>query len=209
MTNRQRRFPIYSRLLRLYPPDYHSKYADQMVQTLEDMLDGAGTRGAKAAVYVRASIDLPFSIAKQQLLYTGGVMSHTMPNYIKLSSLFGVLMVVPFFVFVVIDSLTRHSLEHSFFWHTPVLFTWLIILPAVAVAVNAAALSRWLWQRNSTGFWRRLLDIRHDWPPILVAIIGLGIIGLALFHDSAHCVIGNPIREIQNVHQTWQCVRRS
>lgn len=210
-TPKQTPFPYYRKLLRLYPAAYYDKYADQMLQTLEDMAEGAETRHDRAAIRLRAALDLPLSITKQQLLYTGGVMHHDMPHYIKASSLAGAVLLLPFFLFVVIDSLSNHSLNRSFFWHTPVLFTWIIVLPAIAVILNAAALSRWVYGRGTTtgkGFWRRLLDIRHDWPLLAVAIVALGIIGLALFHDSVHCITGNPVRELRNTHQTLQCIQQ-
>lgn len=206
-----KRFPRYSRLLRLYPPSYQAEYGEQMLQTLADMLDNAQP-GEKWRIWLRTGLDFSPSIIKQQLSYEGGIMANQMPSYIKRNGLIGAGLVAPFFVFVIINSFIDHDLSHSLVWHTNVLFTWLVILPGLAVILNAAALLRWLLKQRppaKTSLWRRVVDLRHNWPAIGVVIVGLGILLFVFGHDSVHCITGNPLHEVTNWQQTSQCIQRS
>lgn len=202
------RFPRYSRLLRLFPAAYQKRYGREILQTLADMLDDP--EQSAAMVWLRAAADFPISLIHQQISY-GGVALRQMPTYMKRSSLIGGLLLSPFFALVIINSLTSQRLYDSIFWNTAVLFIWLIILPGLAVALNAAAFLRWAAERrahNKTRLWRSLIDIRHNWPVLAVAVLAFGIIALALGHDSVHCVVGNPITEAQKWDSTWHCIEQ-
>lgn len=203
-----KRFPRYSRLLRLFPAAYRKRYEEEILQTLADMLDDSESSPTK--VWLRTAADFPISLVHQQINY-GGLAMDQRPTYMKRSSVVGGLLLAPFFVFVIIDSLTGHALFNSILWSTPVLFSWLVILPALAIILNAAAFLRWASVRrtqNKTSLWRSLFDLRSNWPVLLIAVVGLGIIGLAFGHDSVHCIIGNPITEAQKWSFTLNCIQQ-
>jgi len=204
-----KRFPHYSKLLRLYPVAYQKEYGEQMLQTLADMLDDPHEK--PAAVWARTVLDYPISIMYQQLSYTEANMQHN-PQYIKRTAVLGAWLVAPFFLFVVVNGTNNHWLEHSMLWHTNFLLTWLVLLPSIAVILNLAALLRWVRQQRNTAHasaWKALTDVRRTWPLIAIALIGLGILAIIFGHDSVHCITGNPIRELRNLHQTLQCIQRS
>ena len=206
----KRRFPRYSRLLRLYPLPYRQEYGPEILQTLADMLDGAESSSQRTAIWLRATIDLPLSATKQQLILVGGIMAHETPDYLKRSATIGAILVSPFLTFLFLDSITSHSLYGGFFWRPWVVATWIVFMPAAALLVTSAAFVRWSVERQRRGrvsFWRSLLDWRHNWPVVGIAALSLGIILLALFHDSVHCVVHNPIPEIRYWHTTWTCIR--
>lgn len=204
MDSLEKRFPRYSRLLNLYPAAYQEKYKEPMLQTLADMLDDP--EQSKTNVWARTVLDFPLSLIHQQVIYGGIAMKQT-PDYVKRSSLIGALLIAPFFILVIINGLTNDRLYDSFFWSTPALFTWLIILPALAGLINLAALARWSSSQTAS-FWRSLADFRHNWPTLATMIIALGIIVLAVGHDSVHCIIGNPITEAQKWDATINCIEQ-
>lgn len=209
MDSLKHRFPRYSRLLALYPADYRQEYGGQMLQTLADMLDDPGRR--KAGVWGRITLDFPLSVIKQQLIYSGEAMGNTMPGYIKRNARLGAWLVAPFFIFLIFDAVMRHRLEHSWVWHTRALFIWLIVLPGLAAIFNLAALLRWVHARRRethSSAWKVLTDLRLNWPALGMAVLSIGILGLVFFHDSVHCVTGNPVRELHNPYQTWQCIEQ-
>ncbi|HSX42711.1 MAG TPA: hypothetical protein VLF59_01355 [Candidatus Saccharimonadales bacterium] len=65
------RFPIYELFLRLYPKRYRQQYADQMVQTLADMLEDQSGRSGRLMVWLRASSELPVGIVQQNITSIG------------------------------------------------------------------------------------------------------------------------------------------
>ncbi|HSX30555.1 MAG TPA: hypothetical protein VLE99_01435 [Candidatus Saccharimonadales bacterium] len=166
---------------------------------------------AKPAVWARIVVDFPLSLARQQLMYAGGTMK-TMPTYIKHNALIGASFIAPFFVLVSLNALLHERLYNSVAWHPSLLFIWLIALPTTAIALNLLSLLHYIRQGGASGrssAWRVLVDLRHNWPVLAVVLVGLGILGLVLGHDSVHCVAGNPLRELANWHQTWACVQNS
>jgi hypothetical protein len=66
-----KRFPIYETCLKLYPKCYREEYADQMVQTLADMLDDQPDKRRQLVVWLRASSELPVAIAQQNVTSIG------------------------------------------------------------------------------------------------------------------------------------------
>ena len=203
-----KRFPMYRKLLYLYPAAYRTQYGEQMLQTLADMLDDAP--GHRAAIWTVALLDLPLSALQQQIIYTGATMTHDTPKYVKTSSLIGAALLVPFFVLITAHSIDS-ALQYSVLWHYHVLFTFFAIFPATAFLLTIIAFISWIVERHEKekkSWLRELLDIRRNWPLLAVAILGIGIVGLVFGHDSVHCVTGNPVREIRNTQQTLQCIEQ-
>jgi len=208
MSSLEQRFPYYRRLLRLYPAAYRRDYEAQILQTLADMLDDP--EHSRAATWARALLDLPTSITRQQVSYTAAAMTST-PDYLKHYARTGAWLVTPFFLLVALNGLNGHTLRGTVLWHTNVLLVWLILLPSLAVLLNLAAWGRWVRQNSrqtGTSLWHAISDIRRSWPALAVIIVGLGIIGFVYGHDSAHCLTGNPVRELHNAHQTLRCIQR-
>jgi hypothetical protein len=208
MSHLNRRFPRYSRLLNLYPPAYRQSYSEQMLQTLADMLDDKDNN--RSTIWGRAALDFPFSLAKQNILTMGDIMTHETPDYVKRSSLVSALLLAPFFTFLTLDSITSHSLYGSWLWHPWVIAAWIIFMPALAFLLSASAFLRWLIERQHqkrVSFWHNLLDWRRNWPMATIIVISLGIIALVFFHDSVHCITNNPIPELRHWHITLRCIQ--
>lgn len=204
----EKRFPKYSKLLTLYPVDYQKEYKQQMLQTLADMLDDK--ENSRAGVWLRATFDFPFSVAKENMIFIGHNFANETPSYVKKSSFAGAVLLLPFFNFLTLDALSSHSLYGGWFWQPWVIATWLIIMPAVAFLICSYAFVMWSIQRSKTksiGFFKSLFDWRRNWPMTIVSILSLGIIALAVGHDSVHCVVNNPVKEIRYWHTTWRCIQ--
>lgn len=210
MSELKTRFPRYSKLLKLYPASYRMQYSEQMLQTLADMLDDAQGTRQKVTVWTRTVLDLPVSLSKQQLIYAGEIMAHETPGYVKHNSMLGALLLVPFVLALLANGsdkvLHNNTLYHSWLWSLPVLTIWVLVLPSLAALLSLTTFTVWAKQRPN--FWRSLIDFRHNWPMLLVGLAGLFIVAFVFGHDSVHCITGNPIREVHNPHQTWQCIQQ-
>jgi hypothetical protein len=207
----RQRFPAYSRITGLYPAVYRREYRQQMLQTLADMLDNAPSRGQRARIWLRTIADVPPSLARQHIHNIGGIMAAEMPSYIKRNSIAGGVMLLPFFMLLTVSSVVPQHLYESWFWHSSVLWVWLVILPAAAMLLTLATFAYWAFarrKRTHISLLRSLFDVSHNWPVLAVAILGAGILLLAFGHDSVHCVTGNPIRELRNPRDTWRCIQQ-
>lgn len=204
-----RRFPVYSKVLKLYPAAYQQRYSEQMLQTLADMLDDAPSPLRRGVVWLRTIADLPMSLAQQQVHYAGDVLAHETPHFVKRNAFVSLAFFVPFITIVVVNDATAHGLYGTWLWNFGVLMTWIIVLPAFGFVLSAATLLVWLlYYRKERGVLRSLLDVRHNWPMTLAACLGLGILLLVFFHDSVHCVLGNPVSELRNWHAMWRCIQQ-
>lgn len=209
----EERFPHYSRVLRFYPSAYRTQYGEQMLQTLADMLDNQPER--KRAIWLRTLIDLPISLTRQQLLYAGGIMNQQTPAYVKRNALWSAALLLPFIGVLIANSLDKilynHTLFNSWLWHMPVLAIWVLWLPVAALAIAFASLVTFMIQRHKStqqSLLRQLFDIAYNWPLLITGLAALFIVTLVIGHDSVHCVTGNPVRELHNWHQTWQCIQQ-
>ena len=202
------RFPVYSKLLHLYPARYRQAYGEQTLQTLADMLDDPDR--SRFSVWSRAALDFPLSVCKQQLAYSHAIMKQEMPAYMKRSAALGAILLLPFFMLITINSLVRPGLPST----TPWKLFFLVLLigfPAIACLLNIAALLHWARERRQTSkisLRRSLVDLHHTWATTLVACLGLMIALFIPFHDSVRCVSGNPIRELHNPRDTLRCIQR-
>lgn len=204
----------YRLLLRLYPKAYREQYGEQMVQTLEDMLAAAPAVKQRSEVLFRTAVDLPVSIAQQQILYIGGVMAHEMPRYVKRNAVLAGLLLVPFAAALTANGMDKmfhnQTLYQSWLWHTPALALWVLWLPAAALLVALGSLMVYIFRRSramATKPDHRTADVMRTWPLVLMAVVSLGIIAIVFGHDSVHCLTGNPIHEVQHWGQTWHCVQ--
>lgn len=137
-------------------------------------------------------------------------MTNDTPKYVKTSTHIGAALLVPFFALVVAHSLDS-NMQQSVFWHYHVLFTFFVILPALAFLLTAVAFISWIVERHQkthASWLSEILNLRRNWSLLAVLILGLGIVGLVYGHDSVHCVTGNPMREVRNFHQTTVCVEQ-
>lgn len=203
------RFPIYSQLTRLYPTPYRNEYGEQMLQTLADMLDDPDR--ARFSVWARTIVDFPFSVVKQQIIYTGEILATETPSYITRTALSGSGLVAPFFILLSLNGMLHNRLQHSWVWNTTVLFIWLILLPTLAALLALISFIRWAGESHRTtkqNIWKLLLSFRKNWPILSLFAVSIAILALVFFHDSVHCIAGNPIREIHNPRDTLRCIQR-
>jgi hypothetical protein len=211
--NLDKRFPRYTRLLKLYPAAYRKQYGLQMQQTLADMLDDPDR--AKVGVWARTIIDLPVSVAQQQCIYFGGIMTHEMPAYVKRNALVSGALLLPFTTIFIVNGVDKiindHQLDGSWLWHMPILAIWMLWLPLAAAIIASVSLIVFLAQRSKAqrvSWFKVSFDVSYTWPLLAVSLVGLSIVAMVFDHDSVHCVTGNPAREARNLHQTWQCIQQ-
>ncbi|HEU4966283.1 MAG TPA: hypothetical protein VFT53_02265 [Candidatus Saccharimonadales bacterium] len=202
-TQLKRRFPRYARWLRLYPGAYRNRYGEEMLQTLADMLDYSVSAAERRRVWIRTVLDLPLAAAQQQLITLGETMHQS--ALVKRSSIISGALLLPFFAALAANALDKtlrnQTLYHSSLWSMPWLALWVLYLPLMAGSVAVIGIIVALLRNRS----QDTLSI-VTWPLVGIAIVALAIVGMVFFHDSVHCVTGNPVRELRNLHATLSCI---
>jgi hypothetical protein len=175
-----KRFPLYSRALKLYPHDYQDHYGHQMLQTLADMLDHAETSTQQQTIWLRTIADYPFSLVWQQLNYFSEPVLDGTPHYVRRNSFVSLMALVPFLIIVPINDLSGHGLYHSLLWNTTVFYIWILLLPLAAMILNAITLATWARQDSKVRhkqWYSSLLDIRRSWPMLVLTALSCIILG--------------------------------
>jgi hypothetical protein len=214
MSRLEKRFPRYSKLLRLYPEPYRKNYSEQILQTLADMLDNTASKSEKLRIWVRLAIDFPATATIQNVSYLGGIMAHETPKFVWRNGLIGGMMLLPFCAALLANSVDQlvnnHSLYGTWLWKMPLLSIWVLWLPLIAAILGISSLLVFLHHQRKAQInpINALLDFRYNWPLTLIAISGTCILALVFFHDSIRCVTGNPVREIHNPTATWHCIEQ-
>src|SRR5579884_1653756 len=186
MRSLRSRFPIYSRLMGLYPRPYRLRYEKEILQTTADMLDGAAGNTARLAIWTRLAIDLPVNAGRQQLSHDAGVMKQDMPPYVKWNGLVAGLMLVPFFAALLANGLDKvinnHTLHNSWVWHSPAINIWVLWLPTLSFLLAAASYLVFAAHKSKASFLRNLVDVHHVWPIVLPMVGALFIMFVIAFH---------------------------
>jgi hypothetical protein len=213
MNDLQSRFPVYSRLIKLYPVDYRHRYENEILQTTADMLDDSGNDLARLAIWTKLAVDLPVNIFKQQLIYEGGIMKKEMPSYIRLNGVIAGILLLPFFTALIANGVDKivnnQTLYSSWLWHSPVLKTWVIILPEIAALIALITLFYYLVTVASRQKQKDLVkvvsNIRLYWPVVITAVLALGILFLVRFHDSFGCWYQVTTQRVLHTHVMQMC----
>jgi len=194
MRDLQQRFPLYSKLLKLYPETYRSAYEREVLQTTADMLDDTNSRVKRLIIWSHVAFDLPFSLSKQRLQYVGGIIQNETPNYIKRNGLIAGILLLPFFIALIANSLDKvinnHTLYHSWLWNFPTIGFWVLWLPEIALLLTIISIVIYLINGNGkkqSSWWKRALDLKHSWPVVIPAFLAFGILFILAFHDSTQC----------------------
>lgn len=194
-------FKLYEHALGLYPSNYREAYAEQMLQTLHDMLADQPSRSARTRIWLRAWSDVLSTVVQQNLAASQQAALQT-NREVRVATTVGGSLMLPFIIILLANAIARlafnHDLYRSWLWATPVLTTWIVIFPGLALIIAITETVRAL---------RKKMKLVRLWPLAVIGLTGLGVLGLVVFHDSTHCLVHNPVFVARNVHQTLQCVR--
>ncbi len=216
MSSRKKRFPTYSKIIRLYPKEYRKEYGEQILQTTADMLDNAPSSAAKLAIWTKVALDLPLNIGKQQFNDKGSLFMKQTPWHVKRVSILSSLLILPFFAALMANALDKtinnHTLYNSWLWDRPAIGLWVLYLPLTALLLACGSFLIYLakdTKSRQSSWLKRALDIKHSWPIIIPGIIAFGILFMAVFHDSVQCWVQTPDHALTHIQQTWQCTTRN
>jgi len=172
------------------------------------MLSTQSSKKAILYIWLQAYTDLLTSIPKQNVTAIGGTFVDETPHYIRNNAVIGAALIVPFFAFVLSGLLqTKWFMNNAA--STGISITCLLVLPILALILSVVSYVRWVLTKDAKShetILKKVLVVRHMYPLMLVGAAGFLIVMFVLFHDSAHCLVSNPIHIAQNPSRTVQCV---
>jgi hypothetical protein len=188
---------IYKQALKLLPTGYRDRYGEPMVRTLEDMMSDQTTVMGQWNVWLRTMLDLPITTAYQYVQIGGNTMNQA-PNYARQGTMLSAVLLVPFIVVVILNSI--HPLATSL---SGLGYFCVFVLPVIALLLGLAILGRLIAAHD---LWSRLKSIKqlqNNWILFAVPILAFAMVSFAFGHDSAHCITDGQLNKIV------QCISNS
>lgn len=210
------RFPRYRKLLKLYPKTYRDHYESAHLQTLADMLDDQPTTRGRADVWLKTCLDFPITLTTQLAINLEGTVMNEVPQHVRWGGLIGGACLLPFLAALLANSLdnaiNHHSLYATWVWSYPALVVWVLVLPALALGISAVTFLIYLSRETKVhrgGWLMAVVDIRRNWPAVLVGGAAAAVLFILFFHDSVHCFARNPLYLFSHWHAAMVCARNS
>jgi len=195
-------------LLLLYPLPYRKHFENEMVLVFNDMYEEELQEYGKIRFifWFSQAIDLLKSVFEQHedFLRKYGVKKYTR-NILHLNkyNILGVFFLLPFVSVFFIDVISRivqgnlshpnelvlHGLYNTPLYWFPILFTWVIIFPLLAFAVNVIPLVIKLLMKGRK--FTNVLFIKENIVTIAISLTGIFVISLVTLHDFLPCLINS------------------
>ncbi|HET8575080.1 MAG TPA: hypothetical protein VFM02_02815, partial [Candidatus Paceibacterota bacterium] len=179
---------FYTTLLKLYPRSYREKYGQPMLDVLLDITEAEPSFFRKMHLEFRACLDLPGHIAEENTLALLYNWTHEISPSLRHGTIFAGFLLVPFWMIGTANFLTETSfspLEHSFLWSEPVLITWGLAFPVLALFVIFFSLLSPASRRPSFHF-------RRIWPAFLTGAAAFSMLFFMVFHFGGSCFLHKP-----------------
>lgn len=197
---------VFAALISFYPIRYQKQFGTEMQLLFLDVYsEELIKKGRVGAIFWLSQIaDLTKSIIIQHffMLQKNGLKKYLrQEGHINKYNFWGGLLLLPILSIFIIDTISRITqgdlthynrpvyafLSHTFLYSYPVLFTWVILFPLLAILINLIPIIL-----NSQKKHASLVDLSFLAKNIISVIlicIGLGFLIIIKFHDFAPCTI--------------------
>lgn len=202
---------LFTIFLSLYPEDYRQHYGQEMYVLFADIYQEELARHGKVGItfLLMQVIDALQSIVEQhiQMMEKIGMKNYLQKTFhINKYNVIGGILLLPLVMVFSIDVVSRvvqrdlvhynrpvySLLSHTPFYWYPVLFTWAILFPMLAVLINLVPLFQSFGKNKTTIFSK--VFVKKNLGSIIVLAIGLGFLALLKLHDFAPCTIHGLLR---------------
>ena len=125
------------------------------------------------------------------------------PKYMKRMSLLVLALILPFYVVVAMG-----GLHPAWLWSQSIMKLWAAYLPLLAALLAIGTYGAFLLHtgNKNASFAKRIKSLKYTWQFAVPSILAIGTVGFVFFHDSAHCLLQNPVYTMVENHQALQCV---
>jgi hypothetical protein len=194
---------IYSKIIKLYPPDFQDQHGFELQQTFEDITLEVGTAHAWAAVLP----DFIFSTVTINVKY----FFSAAPIQTALA-ISGMVLVLPFTLFFIatsignsfdlrMDNIIGQQIDAHIMLSKFLLFT----LPLIALLLNIGPLLLSILTQKKFSQIYKSQFIRVNFLTLLMTAVSLGCLAVLYGHDLVPCLVHTIT--IQNIHNTKSIIQ--
>lgn len=202
---------FFKNLLLLYPDTYRKTFEEEILITFEDMYQEKLLQDGEIGItfWFQIYMDIVINALEQhrQLLKKQGMKKYTQQTlHINKYNIIGGLLLLPFFSVFLINvsariaqgDLTHYNrpvyslLSHSLLYWFPVLFTWVILFPTLAIIINLVPLIKNIIKKHGSLF--DFSFIRQNAITLLILAVGIGFLAIIKLHDFAPCFVHGILR---------------
>jgi hypothetical protein len=197
---------LYELLLLLYPEPYLKKFGREMLYTFQDMRDEEQSRHGMVGVAFWSSIlidTLLSALHEHREVIRKDGMKKYLYQTLKLNNynLVSLVLLLPYFVMMVIDLTGRvlqGDLRHynpatyaalsqtPLYWY-PILFTWVIIFPILAIIISLIPLALNSGKVSVPG----IAYLRQYTGSVILIMIAVLLLAMVKLHDFLPCLVHN------------------
>lgn len=198
---------LYRLLLCAYPLKHRREYGEQLDQLFGDLYrDEKARKHIGLSFWMRMISDTGQSAAVEHVaaIREEGMNTY-LQNYLHLNrwNLIGAFLLLPIFTMAVIDTITRlapagrnaimENIYHSPLYYAPVLRTWVLVFPIIALILNALPLA--VSVRKAEKGTSSLSLIRNNIATLIVFGAAACFLVVLKLHDFAPCVLHNLLKQ--------------
>jgi len=197
---------FYELLLLLYPETYQNRFGVEMMYTFQDMRAEERTKHGKVGIgfWSGILIDTLLSALHEhgEALRKEGMKKY-LQQTLKLNNynLVSLVLLLPFLIMGCIDfagrilqgNLGRYNpaaysvlSQTPLYWY-PILFTWVILFPLLAVIISLIPLA--INSRKSS--WRGIDYLKQNPVSVIIITVGILLLAVVILHDFAPCMVNN------------------
>ena len=192
-------------MLSFYPEEYRKHFGQEMLFVFEDLCQEELEKNNRLTVgfWIREIADVTQSILQEHIheLNKKGMKKYLQQTFhINSYNLVSIVLLLPILLMTGIDIVSRFVqgdlvhynrpvytfFSHTFLYWRPVLFTWVILFPLLAVIISVIPLVKSLQEKKVS-----LLSwafVRKSIFGVAILLFGLGFIALIRLHDFVPCM---------------------
>ncbi len=197
---------MYETLLRLYPDQYRKRFDEQMLFVFQDQYEEELAKQGHigSGFWFSVAVDVMYSAAVEHI---NTMRKQGMKKYVRNTlhinnyNIVGGILLLPIFVVFSIDvfariaqgDLTHYNrpvyafMSHTPFYQFPILLTWVLIFPLLAIVINLVPLVK-----HAIATRRKFIGIAFIQKNVLgifLVLMALGFLTILALHDFAPCVV--------------------
>ena len=197
---------FYELLLLLYPEAYRNRFGVEMLYTFQDMRAEERTKHGNPGVgfWSTIVIDTLLSALREhgEALRKEGMKKY-LQQTLKLNNynLVSMILLLPFLIMGCIDlagRILQGNLGHDnpaiyaalsqtpLYWY-PILFTWVILFPILAVIISLIPLAI----NSKKSSWRSIDYLKQNPVSVIIITVGILLLAVVILHDFAPCMVNN------------------
>jgi len=197
---------LYEMLLLLYPEPYRKKFGREMLYTFQDMRDEERTKDGMVGIVFWSGILIDTLLSAfhehKEVIRKDGMKKY-LHQTLKLNNynLVSLILLLPYFIMACIDfggRILQGNLGHynpatyaalsqtPLYWY-PILFTWVILFPILAIVISLIPLA----MNSKKISWPDIAYLKQNPGSVILITVAVLLLAMVKLHDFLPCLVYN------------------